>query len=116
MLDLPSHHPECGSGLYPPRLLLTVTALDESQPPTTDLICNLEVRGTVEMCCFTLIMKYSAQGRDIQHAEIIWLVSIRWYECFFSECIQMPNQKRIQGQVVCTSKVQECHMRDLLHT
>lgn len=69
ILDLPLHQPECGSGLYPPQLLLTVRALDESQPPTTDLMCDLEVRGTKRPCCLKLEMKHPSLESPTQGKE-----------------------------------------------
>lgn len=42
--------------LYPPRLQLTVEGYG-GQYPTNDLECSLDVKGTVEPCCFTLKMK-----------------------------------------------------------
>lgn len=44
--------------LYPPRLQLTVEGYG-GQYPTNDLECSLDVKGTVEPCCFTLKMKAS---------------------------------------------------------
>ena len=100
MLDLPSHQPKCDSGLYPPRLLLTVRPLDESQP-TTDLICDLKVQGTVKPCCLRLEMKYCTRGRATQSGLFLsdWLIVSH-------ACVQNPNHKKREGQAVSTQKVQ----------
>ena len=97
MLDLPTHRHKRDSGVYPPRLLLTVRALDESQPPTTDLICDLEVRGTVRPCCFRLEMKYSAQGRGILHAEFSNVVSF-WMTVSCVHVYRCQTRKEFRGK------------------
>ena len=42
--------------MYPPRLQLTIEGY-AGERPTIDLECSLDVKGTVEPCCFTLKMK-----------------------------------------------------------